>query len=299
LYVPYDRSPGEGLLGVMTATATAAGTLTGQASNTGNVGDAGVAANEFRNFQIRIVEDTAIPTAVGQRRAISSHTAGASSVYTLNANWTVTPSATAKYVIENPNWWLWQPQGATICYIFREATYCAVGDGLWNAAILTGRGAVAGAGVTLIPSYGMQQNNQIAAADAASRPARYSQVHSFRGGGVGTLDIIDIAAQSITATAIDVRGATFTTGNSYSYAPACCEGRFAYLNAASQSANYRYDVKNRVLSQWSAVPVALGTMVVGQRMATALFVDGATKINRLLMLGIGTVGFFDVMVTGY
>lgn len=298
-YVPYDRSPGEGLLGVMTATATAAGTLTGQAANTGNVGDAGVAANEFRNFQIRIVEDTGAPTAVNQRRSISSHTAGTSPVYTLGAVWTVTPSANAKYVIENPNWWLWQPQNATVCYIYREIGYSPSGDDLWNATLLTGRGAVAGAGVTLIPSFGMQQNNQIATADAATRPARYSQVHSFRGGGVGTIDILDIAAQSITATTIDVRGATFTTGNSYVYCPQCCEGRFAYLNAAGQSSNYRYDVKNRVLTQWTAIPVSLGTMVVGQRMAVALFVDGSVKINRVMMLAVGAVGLFDIMVTGY
>ena len=56
--------------------------------------------NEYRNFQIRIVEDTVNPTAVGQRRNITSHTAGASPVYTVPA-WTVTPSANANFVIEN------------------------------------------------------------------------------------------------------------------------------------------------------------------------------------------------------
>lgn len=110
-YVPCDRNPGEGyVVGTatydtsgdfskkcLTATNSAAGTITGQAAS----GDATVVANQFRNFQIRIVEDTAIPTAVGQRRRITSHTAGASPVYTLASNWTVTPSTTAKFVIEN------------------------------------------------------------------------------------------------------------------------------------------------------------------------------------------------------
>ena len=59
-----------------------------------------VLANEYRNFQIRIVQDTVNPTAVGQRRNITSHTAGASPVYTVPA-WTVTPSANAIFVIEN------------------------------------------------------------------------------------------------------------------------------------------------------------------------------------------------------
>jgi len=113
-YVPYDHKPGEGFVigtgtydinspcgirSCLTATNSAAGTLTGQASG----GDASVLQNEYRNFQIRIVEDTAIPTAVNQRRIIASHTAGASPVYTLGSNWAVTPSTTAKYVIEYPN----------------------------------------------------------------------------------------------------------------------------------------------------------------------------------------------------
>lgn len=110
-HVPHTRFPGEGFLvgaatydtagsytkGCLTATATAAGTITGQASS----GDAAVLANQFRNFQIRIVEDTSTPTAVGQRRRITSHTAGASPVYTLASNWSVTPSSDCKYVVEN------------------------------------------------------------------------------------------------------------------------------------------------------------------------------------------------------
>ena len=110
-YVPYDHIPGEGFVvdpantfngglhRCLKATATAAGSITGQAT----AGDATLLENEYRNFQIRIVEDVTEPTAVGQRRIIKSHTAGASPVYTIGANWTVTPTATAKFVIEYPN----------------------------------------------------------------------------------------------------------------------------------------------------------------------------------------------------
>lgn len=110
-YVPNNRITGEGQvigagtyndgdLGCLTATGSAAGTLTGEAS----VGDYGYPANTFRNYQIRIVEDTAIPTAVGQVRKISSHTfpgGGAGAVYTLASSWSVTPSTTCKFVIEH------------------------------------------------------------------------------------------------------------------------------------------------------------------------------------------------------
>ena len=106
-YVPSDRNVGEGyVVGAatydtagdwvkkcLTATATSATSITGQTSG----GDVLVKNNYFRNFQIRIVEDTAIPTAVGQRRLITANTGN---VYTV-ATWTVTPSATCKFVIEN------------------------------------------------------------------------------------------------------------------------------------------------------------------------------------------------------
>ena len=59
--------------------------------------------NQFRNFQIRIVEDATTPTAAGQRQIISSHTAGTTPVFTIYAAWTVQPSIAAKFVIENPN----------------------------------------------------------------------------------------------------------------------------------------------------------------------------------------------------
>ena len=63
-------------LSALAATASGASTLTGQATG----GDAVVAVNEYRNFQIRIVQDLVTPAAVGQRRIIASHTVGASPV---------------------------------------------------------------------------------------------------------------------------------------------------------------------------------------------------------------------------
>jgi len=124
-YVPFDRKPGEGFiigagtynggaLGCLTATAIAASTITGQAA----AGDATVLANEYRNFQIRIVEDTVNPTAVGQRRIIASHTAGASPVYTLGAAWSVNPSTNAKFVIEFPNLILLWSSGTAVTYTY-------------------------------------------------------------------------------------------------------------------------------------------------------------------------------------
>ncbi|WP_230679166.1 hypothetical protein, partial [Streptococcus pneumoniae] len=68
-YVPYNHLPGEGFVRgtfahdtgrvSLAATATAAGTITGQSVG----GDLAVLANEYRNFQIRIVQDTVTPAA--------------------------------------------------------------------------------------------------------------------------------------------------------------------------------------------------------------------------------------------
>lgn len=130
-YVPNNRKSGEGqvvgagtynggLFGCLTATASAAGTITGEAS----AGDFGFPANTFRNYAIRIVEDTGTPTAVGQIRRITSHTGGGvTPVYTLASNWTVTPSATAKFVIEHygDNLML-LPGGATTTYNYVIST---------------------------------------------------------------------------------------------------------------------------------------------------------------------------------
>lgn len=61
-----------------------------------------VAANELAGLVIEIVDDPVGPTvgvAEGQRRTITSNTAGISSVLTLDDNWSVNPSAGAQYAL--------------------------------------------------------------------------------------------------------------------------------------------------------------------------------------------------------
>lgn len=188
-YVPKDRFPGEGFMigaatydadsatyvkGCLTATATAAGTITGQASS----GDATVVANEYRNFQIRIVEDTTTPTAVGQRRRITSHTAGASAVYTLASNWTVTPSSTAKFVIENDNdkFILWNTNQTTTYNYNHTAN-------TWDTTTWAAR-------ATAHSQFGLAYHNFSMIRDTTNI-SRHSEIHSIRSGT--TVDIFDIS----------------------------------------------------------------------------------------------------------
>jgi hypothetical protein len=298
-YVPYDRKPGEGFIvgagtydasgivkNCLTATNSAAGTLTGQAT----AGDASVLANEYRNFQIRIVEDTAIPTAVGQRRIIASHTAGASPVYTLGSNWAVIPSATAKYVIEYPNQLLvWSSATAvTYTYNYTNATQNngtnSIAAGAWSITYFGNRGGNMGAGCTSFASFGIEPD--------VNKNARHSHIFSFRGGNVNTLDMLDIAGGTtgLWSDAIDYDGKAplLNTGSCGKYAPVDNEGRFGYINiyvASVTNQIYRFDVKNRVLQAFTPTDwIQAGTAAAGDRVATYCAIDGSDKYTLVFLL---------------
>jgi len=220
-YTPYNCEPGEGMIKgaytydtnivtrkALAATAAGASTLTGQATG----GDAVVAANEYRNFQIRIVEDTTTPAAVGQRRIIASHTAGASPVYTLGTAWTTQPSASAKYVIEQPNLLLLRTTANSTVYTYNY-TDATINNGTnnitanaWSTAYFGAAPAAAAAGGFWSPSFGIEVD--------PARNARHSFNFFFRGGAV-TLDLLDIAG-SITGT---WTGAIAYDGNTITFTP--------------------------------------------------------------------------------
>lgn len=149
-YVPSDRNVGEGyVVGTatydtagdwvkkcLTSTATSATSITGQTSG----GDVLVKNNYFRNFQIRIVEDTFNPTAVGQRRLITANTGN---VYTV-ATWTVTPTVGCKFVIENcTDNLIGFMGGATVTYNYKITNYCGGTANTWDAGTTWGARATA------------------------------------------------------------------------------------------------------------------------------------------------------------
>lgn len=296
-YVPYDHKPGEGfVIGAgqydgtskycLTATATGAGSITGQAS----AGDASVLQNEYRNFQIRIVEDTATPTAVNQRRIIASHTAGASPVYTLGSNWTVQPSANAKFVIEYPNQLLvWSSATAvTYTYNYTNATQNngtnTINAGAWSTTYFGNRGGNMGAGCTSFAAFGIEPD--------AAKNSRHSHIFSFRGGNATTLDLLDIAGGTTGAwsNAIVYDGAApaFNTGSSGKYAPCDNEGRFGYANvyvASQVNQVWRFDVKNRVLQAFTPTDwIQAGTAAAGDRVGTYVAIDGTDKYTIVFLL---------------
>lgn len=297
-YTPFDNSPGDGMVkgefnydtGVvaryaLAATAAAASTLTGQAT----LGDAVVAANEYRNFQIRIVQDLTKPTAVGQRRVIASHTAGPSPVYTLGTAWTVQPSADAKFVIELPNLLLLRTSATTSVYTYNytDATINNgtnnIAAGAWSTTYFGVAPAANAAGGMWMPSFGIEPD--------PDRNARHSFNYFFRGGGGATLDVLDIAG-TITGTwtgaiAYD-GGVSVGTGSSGCYSPFDNEGRMFYMNiyvASAANQIYRFDVQNRVLSPFAATDfIQSGTAALGNRMTAYAAIDGEDTYDVVLLV---------------
>ena len=294
-YVPYTNKPGEGFITgdgtydgtskhCLVATATASTTLTGQASG----GDSAVLANEYRNFQIRIVEDTVNPAAVNQRRIIKSHTLGASPVYTLGTAWTTTPSTNAKYVIEYPNLLILFSSGVatTFTYNYSGATIdngsgTTIANNAWSTTYFAARSTAIAAGCTSFQSFGIVPD--------PAKNARHSFIFSFRSST--NLDVLDIAggaAGTWENGAVHDGSVTKSTGTCGEYAPFDQEGRFGYLNIYSASAinqMYRFDVKNRVLSPYTPTDwLQSGTAASSDRIACYAAIDGTDTYTVLLLI---------------
>jgi len=298
-YVPYNLTPGSGfLVGTATynnsqtpclaLTAISSSTLTGQSSG----GDAAVLANEYRNFQIRIVQDTTTPTAAGQRRRISSHTAGPSAVYTLSSAWTVTPSTSALYVIENNNDILLFTGASTSTYSYAwSGTSGTQTADSWSLTAYASRGVSIGTGICSFQPFGMALDT--------NKNNRYSYIFSFRGAGTSTLDILDIAGASTGSWSTGVTygnssAVSFNTGYTGGYDPVgiapitgenSTQGQWFYI--ATTGANcYRFNANSRTMMQWAQVEYSPSGSSVGQKVCCYNYYDPSdgTKIGFTYML---------------
>lgn len=284
-YIPNNRNKSSGFLddgyGVsLTATASGATSITGMTS----VGDYAVLANEYRNYQIRIVKDTAIPTAVGQRRKITSHTAGPNPAYTVPA-WTVTPSTDASYVIEMSNEILgWCSVAGASTYTYNQEL------DTWSTSTYGASGGVTAAGTTAVIAFGVPTTKYLS---DPNKNFRYSQIFRFRGNSV-TLDVLDIAAgtNGVWSNAIvyDGLGTSLTAGTSGIYEPnANGTGHYFYINIANGQQVYRFNAFARYLSAWAQLRYAQGAALEGVKMARGTYFDGTTCIaTTYLMRSSGT-----------
>jgi hypothetical protein len=265
-FVPSTANVGEGFLGLI-----ASGAASTTTTVTGSALPAGLAANEYRNFQVRIVTDTANPTATGQRRRIVSHTAGASAVFTVGTAWTVSPSATAVFVVENDDDKILLFTAATTVYNYN------ISANTWDPTTWAAAGTAAGAGLSAFQSFGVTVD--------AQRNARHSFVHRFRGAASNTLDVFDLAGSATgawtAAAAYGGQATTFTTGQHWAYDPVTAGGRYAYAQINGTQRFARYDALNRVLEPWCYLRYPQGTALVGNTLHLAYAIDGTTKLGFL------------------
>jgi hypothetical protein len=276
LHVPNDKTPGEGYFGQITASASSSTTITGSGL------PADLRASEYAGFQIRIIQDTTTPTAVGQRRRVTSHTAGASGVFTV-PSFTVTPSATAKFVIENDDDKIILKSSASTSTFTYNIT-----ANTWDTSTFGVNGGAVGAGVMLIHAFGTTRDT--------SGNHRHSFLYCVRGGNLATIDVLDMATNTWANDIVygGKGGTLFNTGTCGVYNPVTLGGRFHHVNLNGGQRNMRFDVRNRRLDVESYMRYPQGTAVAGDRNSIAFFFDGTTKQAWLYQISSSSTPMFSI-----
>jgi hypothetical protein len=291
LYVSNDRVPSSGqVAGGATYNAASPinciqATAAGSTSITGS-GMPALFANEYRNFQVRIVEDTVNPTAVGQRRRISTHTSGDAAVFTISSAFTVTPSSSAKFVIENDDDKIILRSSATALIYNYNLSAGTWDTTTWAAPVANG------AGVCGAMSFGITRDD--------TGNARQSFVYFIRGGASNAIDVLDIAAAAngswANAIVYGNSAQVFTTGTSGVYNPATMGGRFLQICINGTQRMGAFDLQNRVMTPETYLRFPQGTAVVGGKMASCLFIDGTTKLNFVYLITSSQTQMFSFAV---
>jgi hypothetical protein len=244
--------------------------------------------NYFRNFQIRIVEDTSAPTAVGQRRLITANTGN---VYTV-ATWTVTPSATCKFVIENcTDNLIGFIGGSTTIYNYKITNYCGGTANTWDAGTTWSARAVnMGQGGITWAQFGTPYDP-----NGVIKPC---QIYSIRSTTVYDLfDITGAATGTWTNTLSPLNLATtaglnrWTMANDYSYFaynPHTQNGKYAYYFSAGDSASlsnqrpcFRMDLQSGMIEAIAGAKQVSGQSqtTYGQFAFITMYQEGNDKIS--------------------
>jgi hypothetical protein len=286
LLVPYDRNPGEGFFGILTATGSAIGGLTGQAVG----GDANVVADQYRNFQIRIVEDTTTTMAVGQRKNILTHTGGPSPNYTFSSMWVTKPSATAKYVIENNgDRILGWGNGSTQTFTYTIST------NTWDInTTFIARPSAPASGMIACQAFSIEPD--------VALNARHSFIYSFRSASTNTLEKLDISggagAGAWTSPVIYGNNSTvFGGGTSFIQEPATNQGRYIYINQGNGTYTgniIRFDMMKLLLEPYTLLRLSVTNVSIPagatKFLAYTVFIDGNTKLSCILYTMLDTTG---------
>ena len=236
---------------------------------------------------MRIVQDTVTPTAAGQRQKITTHTGGATGVFTV-ASWTVQPSSSAVFVVENNDDWVICKSSAS------TSTFTMSMSGLtWDATTFGVNGGAGGAGNMLVHPFGVSRDT--------TNCFRHSKLLYFRGANTATIDELDIAVGATGTWSNDIvydgKGlVTFNTGTCGAYCPYTpgLNGKLFHINLNGTVRHLRFDCRNRRLDGETTLRYTVGTALVGQRMACIPFVDGTTKMGFVYEWNPSTAYFFSL-----
>lgn len=237
-----------------TATAGAATTLT-NSTKTWTV-------NQWTNSQIRIIAGTG----AGQVRTIASNTG---TVLTVSTAWSVNPDATSQYVIEGNDDYLYLA-GNNAVTLYR---YSIAGNSWTTLAPVAARAGAPGAGMSL----NWVKGSTAAAWTNESAIINGRRLYSWRGAGGGVLDYYDIAANTWVS-GVPLWGIgqeVFTTGS-------CHDNADRGLILSQRDATGRFfalDVANQQVTSRATLFYPQGTAVVGDRLFTVEYSDGATRLQ--------------------
>lgn len=227
--------------------------------------------NQYANFQVRITGGTG----KGQVRKIASHTAGANAVLTTSAAWTVIPDATSTFVIEGDTDALYLlGNNAVTLYKY------SISANTWaTPAPTAARGAVMGAGGTAdwidqVPTWNETTNGQNHYLTSIWRQnGRY--IYSFRGAGVSSLDVYDIALNTwVSTVSYGNQMEVFSTGS----CSVDIDGAIL-IQKEGTGRIFRFDVAKHVIEPYATNVYPQSTTCEGDKMFVQTYKDGGTKVR--------------------
>lgn len=243
------------------ATGTSTGTNTSTTLN--NTGKAWT-VNQFANFQVRITAGLG----AGQVRQIVSNTATA---ITVSAAWTITPDATSQYAIEGSDDVLYLlGNNAVTMYKF------VISTNTWSTitpAVARGGAFAASGGANWVfevtdPAW-----------NAENKIINGRRIYSFRGGSSALLDYYDIAENKWYALTYTPQVDTFNTGSCYDY-----DENYIVIQKENTGRLFRYDIAENRLIPFSTLVYPDGAAVIGDKIWTKSYTDGATTLKWVYKL---------------
>lgn len=243
------------------ATGTSTGTNTSTTLN--NTGKAWT-VNQFANFQVRITAGLG----AGQVRQIVSNTATA---ITVSVAWTITPDATSQYAIEGSDDVLYLLGNNAVTmykFVISTNTWSTISPAVARGGAFAASGGANWVSEVTDPAW-----------TAENKIINGRRIYSFRGGSSALLDYYDIAENKWYAPTYTPQVDTFNTGSCYDY-----DENYIVIQKENTGRLFRYDIAENRLIPFSTLVYPEGAAVIGDKIWTKSYTDGATTLKWVYKL---------------